>query len=293
MKIFVDGHSGATGVTLLDLLSNRPHDVITIADAHDKKTERYMAIKEADIAVLCLPDHIVLDTMCDNQGIDTIIIDASSFSRLLPNWTYGFYRDVWSGVADVANSTRISNPGCFATGIRTLLDPIQPWITSYPIVINGISGYSAGGKTAIQRFHEQPWAHKSTNINRPHMHVSEVKMRGGLSNNIIFMPAVGSFAEGQLVSIPIATHQLTIPIGEVYLQFERYYSGMDMVELLPSVPSAICPDKMVNDQKIQIVIADFADHIVLHAWYNNLTVGAAGSVLRIIDNIATYGRGSK
>lgn len=288
MKIFVDGSSGATGVTLMDMLADRPYELITISNTRDKDA-RYAAIDEADIAVLCLPSDVVFETVNDNHNTDTVLIDTSSYSRQNPDWVYGYYYDVWTSVADVEHAKRISNPGCFATGIQTLLHPIQPWLNHYPIVVSGISGYSAGGKDAIERFNKEPVSYKATNINRPHTHVGEVIMRSGLTNDIIFMPAVGSFAEGQMVSIPIARHQLSLPIDEVHLLIEQYYCGMDMVEVLWDVPKAIIPARHVDPHKIKITIAEYADYVVLYAWYSNLTVGAAGSVCRIIDKIADYG----
>lgn len=287
LKVFVDGSSGATGVTLQHLLAERPYDVVTVHDSRDKAA-RYAALNDADIAVLCVPDDVAFETINDNHNTDTVLIDTSTCSRQNPDWVYGYYYDVWTSVADVAHSKRISNPGCFATGIQTLIHPIQSWLTHYPIIVSGISGYSAGGKAAIDRFQNEPVSFKATNINRQHTHVAEVIMRSGLTNDIIFMPAVGSFMEGQLVSVPITQHQLNIPIGEVYRMLQEYYRGMDMVELLDTAPKAIIPARHVDPHKIKIAIAEFADHIVMHAWYSNLTAGAAGSVCRIIDKIAEH-----
>ncbi len=287
MKIFVDGSSGATGVALMDMLSERPYEIITIDDTRDKDA-RYAAINAADVAVLCLPGDVVFETYNDNHSTNTVLIDTSAFSRLNPTWVYGYYYDVWTGAADVARARRISNPGCFATGIQTLLHPIQSWLTHYPIVINGISGYSAGGKQAIERYRDDPCPYKATNINRQHTHVEEVQMRSALTNDLIFMPAVGSFAEGQLVSIPLARHQLTVPLDYVCGMIDNYYNSNPVVDVWPAPPKSIMPEGMMVPGRIQVAIAEFADYVVLHAWYSNLNIGAAGSVVRIIDAISDH-----
>lgn len=287
MKIFVDGSSGATGVVLTDMLNERPYEIITIPDVRDKDA-RYAAINAADVAVLCLPDDVVFETYNDNHNTDTILIDASSFSRQNPDWVYGYYYDVWTGVADVAHSRRISNPGCFATGIQTLLHPIQPWLTHYPIVIDGVSGYTAGGKQAVERYQSNPCPYKATNINRQHTHVGEVRMRSSLVNDLIFMPAVGAFAEGQLVSIPLSRHQLTMPLDCVYMSIANYYNSNPVVDVWPAPPKSITPDSMMLPGRIQVAVAEFADYVILHAWYSNLDIGAAGSVVRIIDAISEH-----
>jgi len=287
LTVFVDGSSGAVGVTLTELLGDRPYNLIHLNDHRDIDA-RYNAIAGADIAVLCLPNDIVADTINDNHGTSTVIIDASSFTRLNEDWLYGYFYDIYTGAANVLQSTRISNPGCFATGIQALIHPIQSWLTHYPLVFTGISGYSAGGNATINRQMTNPVAHKMTNITRQHTHVGEVRFRSGLTNDVIFLPAVGSFAEGQVVSIPLARHQLTIPIEEVYEQVAAYYYGCDDVVVWDEAPKSISPEIIprIDASRISICVAEFDNHAVLHAWYSNLNFGAAGSVVRIIDKIA-------
>ena len=87
LTVFVDGSSGAVGVTLTELLGDRPYNLIHLNDHRDIDA-RYNAIAGADIAVLCLPNDIVADTINDNHGTSTVIIDASSFTRLNEDWLY-------------------------------------------------------------------------------------------------------------------------------------------------------------------------------------------------------------
>ena len=192
----------------------------------------------------------------------------------------------YHGAIDVANSKRISNPGCFASGMQSLLRPIKSVLTHYPIVAAGISGYTAGGKSAISKQKSHPQPHKMTNITRVHTHANEVRFRSGIPNELIFMPAVGSFAEGQVISIPLARHQLTIPIEYAYQHFVDYYHNNPLVVVLDEAPKSICPDELIDKDRIRICVAEFENHVVLHAWYSNLNFGAAGSVARIIDKIA-------
>lgn len=285
LNIFVDGMSGAVGVALMDILSDRPYRIININDSRDV-CARYNAISSADVTVLCLPNDVAEITIHDNHNVDTTIIDASSWSRMDGEWVYGYFDDVYHGAIDVANSKRISNPGCFASGMQSLLRPIKSVLTHYPIVATGISGYTAGGKSAISKQKSHPQPHKMTNITRVHTHANEVRFRSGLPNELIFMPAVGSFAEGQVISIPLARHQLTIPIEYVYQHLVDYYHNNPLVVVLDEAPKSIRPDELIDKDRIRICVAEFENHVVLHAWYSNLNFGAAGSVARIIDKIA-------
>ena len=92
-----------------------------------------------------------------------------------------------------------------------------------------------------------------------------------------------------MVSIPISRHQLMIPLDRVAVCVSNYYYEHRVVDVWPVPPRSIMPDSMMVPGRIQVAIAEFADHVVLHAWYSNLDVGAAGSVVRILDAIFEYG----
>ena len=113
-------------------------------------------------------------------------------------------------------------------------------------------------------------------------------MRSSLVNDLIFMPAVSAFAEGQLVSIPLSRHQLTMPLDCVYMSIANYYNSNPVVDVWPAPPKSITPDNMMLPGRIQVAVAEFADYVILHAWYSNLDIGAAGSVVRIIDAISEH-----
>ena len=52
------------------------------------------------------------------------VIDASSAHRVAPGWTYGFPELVAGQGEAIAKASKVSNPGCHATGAIALLRPL-------------------------------------------------------------------------------------------------------------------------------------------------------------------------
>ena len=130
-----------------------------------------------------------------------------------PDWAYGF-PEMLPGQADrIAAARKVANPGCYPTGaiglIRPLVDAgvIPP---DYPITINAVSGYSGGGRSMIEA-HEQHGgpAFELYALKLEHKHVPETQLYCGLSRRPIFVPSVGHYRQGMLVSVPL--HLDTLP----------------------------------------------------------------------------------
>ena len=52
----------------------------------------------------------------------------------------------------ILNSKRIANAGCFANGMLCILNPIKDYLNqNMPLIMNGVTGYSAGGKQTIEK----------------------------------------------------------------------------------------------------------------------------------------------
>ena len=79
----------------------------------------------------------------------TKVIDASTAHRVADGWAYGFAEMDKAQSAVIANAKRVANPGCWPQGaIATLRPLIEAGLVpaDYPVTVNGISGYSGGGR---------------------------------------------------------------------------------------------------------------------------------------------------
>src|SRR5262245_55801021 len=155
-KIFIDGQHGTTGLQILDRLKDRPDIELLELPVADRKDlgKRAEITKDADIAVLCLPDAAAkeLVALLDKMGggdSDTVVIDASTAHRVADGWTYNFPEMTKDHRKKLLESNRISNPGCYPTGAISILRPLVDAgivrADSMPAVF-GVSGYTGGGK---------------------------------------------------------------------------------------------------------------------------------------------------
>jgi N-acetyl-gamma-glutamyl-phosphate reductase len=219
------------------------------------------------------------------------VLDASTAHRVDPDWTYGF-AEMAPGQADqIARSRRVANPGCYPTGgiglIRPLVDAgIIP--SDYPITINAVSGYSGGGKAMIQ-------AHDATHgpafelygLSLEHKHVPETQLYGGLSRRPIFVPSVGHFRQGMLVSVPLHLDTLTgKPTGaDLRAILEARYAGCDLVRVMPPPADGKLEPEALNDtDRLELYVHVNEKHrqAVLVARLDNLGKGASGAAVQNI-----------
>jgi N-acetyl-gamma-glutamyl-phosphate reductase len=78
----------------------------------------------------------------------------------------------------------------------------------FPITINAISGYSGGGRQLIEEFAKPAPegtsdAFRTYGLPLTHKHVPEIMKYAGLGHAPVFAPAVGRYAQGMIVEIPL------------------------------------------------------------------------------------------
>jgi len=209
-KVFIDGEAGTTGLQIASRLAGRSDlEVISIDEAKRKDASARAAImKKADAVILCLPDEAARLAVSLVQNPNTVIIDASTAHRTSPGWAYGFPEMDKGQRTTIAASTRISNPGCYPTGFIALVRPLvvaglMP--TDWPVAVNAVSGYSGGGKPMIAEFEERETEdnYRIYALGQAHKHAPEMKKHAGLAHAPMFTPAVGRFAQGMIIEVPL------------------------------------------------------------------------------------------
>src|SRR5215472_10379488 len=293
-SVFIDGEAGATGVALRTLLEPRPDVLLKSLPSHLRKnpSARRDMMAAVDAVVLCLPDPAAREAtaMADELGSEAPkVLDASTAHRVDPDWTYGFPEMTEGQAERIAAARKVANPGCYPTGAIALLRPlvmaglIPP---DYPITINGVSGYSGGGREMIEAHdHDSGPAFELYALGLEHKHVPETQLYSGLTRRPIFVPSVGHFRQGMLVSVPL--HLDDLPGGpsgaDLRETLAAAYNGCDCVQVAePAGTGKLEPEALNETNRLELYVHanDRRHQAVLVGRFDNLGKGASGTAVQ-------------
>ncbi len=315
-KVFIDGHTGTTGLRIHQGMAGREDvELLTLpAELRRNPEERRARILEADVAILCLPDEAAVEVAGWVQESDTRLIDASSAHRVAAGWVYGLPELASGQRAAIGQAKYVANPGCYPTGFILLARPlIEAGLLSKDTLfsINALSGYSGGGNGLIGKW-EDPSAELAGlpyeapySLDRRHKHIPEMMAYAGISAEPQFVPAVGPFRCGMRVQAPIhaAMFEPGLALGAVGERvwetlYERYRDE-DFVEVAPlPEPGALdersFDPQVCNDSNcIRLhVVAHPSGHVLLIALLDNLGKGACGAAIQNLNLMLNFPEGA-
>jgi N-acetyl-gamma-glutamyl-phosphate reductase len=292
-KVFIDGEAGTTGLQIQARLSGRRDiELLHLSDADRKNAQRRAAmLNTADVSILCLPDDAAKEAVSMIEDKEARVIDASTAYRTNPDWTYGFPEHTKTRPTEIAASKRVTNPGCYACGAVSFLHPLVEaglLPANHPVSINAISGYSGGGKSLIAAF-ENPAAANATDSNfylyglgLEHKHVPEIEKHGSLARRPIFVPSVGRFAQGMIVSLPLHLWALpgTPKAADIHAALADHYTGRGGAK---GVSVSTLKDAVAYKDKLDAEDLNDTDGMTLHVFANDAREQAV--ICAVLDNL--------
>lgn len=254
--------------------------------------EQKRLISLADFVFLCLPDDAAREMAALAEGTGTRVIDASTAHRTSPGWAYGFPELSAEHRKATETAKYVAAPGCHASGFIALV---------YPLLARGLlpkdallsctslTGYSGGGKKMIAEYESaerigllngpKPYA-----LSQSHKHLPEMVKQCGLLTPPVFLPVVGDFYSGMLVTVPLHVSELKgAPTGgDLRAIYKEHYQN-GLVQVMDEAPSALYANALAGRDDMQLYVSGSDGRLLVSALFDNLGKGASGAAIQCFN----------
>ena len=292
-KIYIDGKDGTTGLQIYERLGNRGDIELLVIDEAKRKdvSERKRLINSADIVFLCLPDDAAIEAVALCENPNTRFIDASTAHRVNPAWDYGFPELSSSQRVKIAESKRVANPGCYATGMLAIAAPLVAYgilPPDYPLVVQAVSGYSGAGKKGIAQYEDENRdaalsSPRQYGLSQSHKHLAEMQRLAGLMRTPVFNPYICDFYAGMTVSLPLHVGLLggNATADTIFAALTKHYENERFVTVCREPDDGFIPATgNTGTNNLTIYVCGNNGRVTVVSLLDNLGKGASGAAVQ-------------
>ncbi len=253
-------HEGLWGDTDLVFSADAPleqADVLFLCGAHGKSAQFWEANK--------MPEGLkVIDLAQDYRD------QSEGYVYGLPEWQK----------AKIQGTTKIANPGCFATAIQLALLPLAAkGLLKEAVNVTAITGSTGAGVKPGATTHFS-WRNNNLSAYKvfEHQHLLEIcRNLGSLQGakpSINFVPVRGDFARGIFATLHTPCELSQQEAEELY---KNYYKDTPFTFLFPG---QVDLKQVVNTNKCLISLEKHDGELVITSVIDNLLKGAAGQAVQ-------------
>ncbi len=286
--IYIDGKEGTTGLQIYERLGKRDDIELLLIDEDKRKDteERLNLLNMAYIAFLCLPDAADKEAVSLIENDGTRVIDASTAHRTNENWDYGFPELSLAHRTAIANSKRVANPGCHASGFISSVYPLvarEVVPADFLFTCASLTGYSGGGKKLIAEYEDENRdprheSHRIYGLNLKHKHLPEMEYVCGLTADPVFVPILGDFYKGMATTVMLPG----INANTVQKALEEHYKNETFVTVAPlgGDEPVIYADSFAGRDSMRLRVCGHEGQTIVTALFDNLGKGASGAAVQ-------------
>jgi len=319
MDTVVIGASGYAGGQLLRLIHAHPKLKFKSAIAHSKANTSIVAehpflvgkydqnfeefsaekIAETDFVFIALPhgesagliSQLKPGTKIVDLGADFRLKDSGKWAKYYSgehagSWTYGL-PEVENNVENISKSSKVANPGCYATAIALAFAPLikHDLIDQKYMTVVAASGTTGAGKKPAQSLlaSEVMGSLSNYKLNGNHQHIPEIEQAlsqiSGFELSLSFNPILAPMPRGILANC-ISLLKKPMTISEVSKLFSEYYKNQPFVQIQQGTSLQTSSVIDTNNCTLQISIDQKTNQITVVSVLDNLIKGASGQAIQ-------------
>jgi N-acetyl-gamma-glutamyl-phosphate reductase len=317
MKIGVIGASGYAGGELLRLLDLHPIFSPEVITAYSNAGEQITSIHpqltsyqggsfsifnpkdflDCELIFLALPhgesasviSQLPQSAKIVDLGADYRLKDSSAWEKYYGgthagSWTYGL-ADCQPFIDEIKKSSRVANPGCYATAITLACAPSVAVADLADVVVVAASGTTGAGRSAKINLinSEVSGSLTSYKFGGVHQHTPEIEQAisdiSGKKSGISFTPILAPMPRGILatISAKMTSAQSSDSVREIYRDFYKSSTFVSVLDsgTMPKTSSVTG----TNNAHIQVAVDDHAQRLTVSIAIDNLGKGAAAQAI--------------